>query len=96
MIIAPQHHLDLAELQPYIIEGVAYSPLKMTYLCGPDRGSDIVYCRSCDWERRASTLPYDSGYVQPDMCPACASRGELGHVRKKPASPTPENVAVRA
>jgi len=82
-VIAPQHGRDLAVLDPYIIEGVAYSPNKMTYLCGAYDDTQEVYCNRCGWETTAGELPYDSGYVQPDLCPECAKEGELGFVRKR-------------
>ena len=81
--IAPQHAMDLAELDPYVIEGVAYSPLKMTFLCNYN-GDRRVYCKSCDWETTVGELPEDSGRVQPDMCPDCAKNDELGFVRHEP------------
>lgn len=81
-VIAPQHEVDLevTGLEPRIIEGVAYSPLKMTFLCNHD--DDVrVFCKSCDWGTTVGELPEDGGRVQPDMCPACAKNGEIGFVR---------------
>ena len=82
-IPAPQHDMDVEELEPYIIEGVGYSPLKMTYLSSSHDEDLIVYCKSCEWETTVGELPEDSGYVQPDMCPDCAKRDELGFVRSQ-------------
>lgn len=83
-VTAPQHEMDLQELDPYIIEGVEYSPLKMTYLCNYDESIELR-CDSCDWTTTVGELPKDSGRVQPDLCPDCAKTGELGFVRS--ASP---------
>ncbi len=83
--IAPQHKNDLTEVEAYIIEGVKYSPLKMTYLSTNRDESLEVRCDSCDWETTVGDLPEDCGYVQPDVCPNCAKRNELGFVRS--ASP---------
>lgn len=81
-VIAPQHSMDLAVLDPHVIEGVAYSPNKCCYLINyPDDA--VVYCKTCDWESSVSKLPYESGAVQPDMCPDCAKDGQIGHVRSK-------------
>lgn len=81
--IAPQHAPDLAELDPYVIENVAYSPLKMSFL-SPSYAEDIgVYCDSCNWSTTVGELPQDTGYVQPDMCPECAKSGEIGHIRSE-------------
>lgn len=86
--IAPQHGLDLAELDPYIIEGVAYSPLKMSHLYNHDESLELR-CNSCEWTTTVGELPEDSGRVQPDMCPDCAKKGELGFVRcESPADGT--------
>lgn len=86
--IAPQHAMDLTELEPYIIEGVAYSPLKMIYLCNYDESLELR-CESCEWTAVVGDLPEDSGRVQPDMCPDCAKAGELGFVRcESPADAT--------
>jgi hypothetical protein len=87
--IAPQHSTDLAQLDPYIIEGVAYSPLKMTFLSSSyDEGLELR-CDSCEWTTTVGDLPQDSGYIQPDMCPDCAKKGELGFVRcQSPADGT--------
>lgn len=79
-VIAPQHEHDLTELEPYIIEGVQYSPLKMTYLCNYS-GDEEVRCDSCDWTTVVSELPEDSGHVLPDLCPDCAKNDTLGFVR---------------
>lgn len=87
-VIAPGHEPDLDVLDPYVIEGVAYSPLKMTFLHNYDPESP-VWCKSCDWERSAGDLPEDAGRVQPDCCPACAKRGELGWVRSQPLGTKP-------
>lgn len=78
--IAPQHATDLATLEPYIIEGVAYSPLKTTSLHNYDT-SLKVRCNSCEWETTVGQLPEDAGRIQPDMCPDCAKRGEIGHLK---------------
>jgi len=87
--IAPQHSMDLAELDPYLIEGVAYSPLKMTFLSSSYDESLELRCDSCEWTTTVGGLPQDSGYVQPDMCPDCAKEGELGFVRhESPADGT--------
>lgn len=80
LVIAPQHENDLEELEPYIIEGVKYSPLKMTFLCNYDESLELR-CNSCDWTTTVGQLPEDSGRVQPDLCPDCAKRDELGFVR---------------
>jgi hypothetical protein len=86
--IAPQHGVDLAELDPYIIEGVAYSPLKMTFLSNYDESLELR-CDSCEWTTTVGELPEDSGRVQPDMCPDCAKEGQLGFVRcESPADGT--------
>lgn len=79
-IIAPQHEPDLEVLEPYVIEGVAYSPLKMTYLVNYDDDLELR-CNECDWTTTVGELPTDSGVVQPDMCPDCAKAGELGFVQ---------------
>lgn len=80
-VIAPQHDNDLQELEPYVIEGVKYSPLKMTFLCNYDDESLEARCDSCEWTTTIGELPEDSGYVLPDLCPDCAKRDELGFVR---------------
>lgn len=87
--VAPQHGPDLESLEPYIIEGVAYSPLKMVFKSsGHDEGLELR-CNSCEWTTTIGELPQDSGYVQPDMCPDCAKEGELGFVRcESPADGT--------
>lgn len=90
-VIAPQHGHDLVVLDPYIIEGVAYSPNKMTYKCNYDEGDlDLeLRCDSCDWTTTLGELPEDAGRVQPDLCPDCAKRSELGFVRcESPADGT--------
>jgi hypothetical protein len=79
--IAPQHAHDLAELDPYIIEGVAYSPLKMSFLSRSYDESLELRCDSCSWTTTVGDLPQDTGYVQPDLCPGCAKDGALGFVR---------------
>jgi len=81
MTIAPQHENDLEELEPYVIEGVKYSPLKMTYKSKSHNESLELRCDSCEWTTTIGKLPNDKGYVQPDMCPDCAKRGALGFVR---------------
>jgi hypothetical protein len=87
--IAPQHGTDLSELEPYIIEGVAYSPLKMTFLSSSHDETLELRCDTCEWTTTVGELPRDSGYVQPDMCPDCAKNGELGFVRcQSPADGT--------
>jgi hypothetical protein len=87
--IAPQHGTDLSELDPYIIEGVAYSPLKMTFKSSSHDESLELRCDSCEWTTTVGELPQDSGYVQPDMCPDCAKEDELGFVRcQSPADGT--------
>lgn len=78
--IAPQHEIDLTELDPYVIEEVAYSPLKMTFLSNSYDETLELRCDSCRWTTVVGELPRDSGYVQPDLCPDCAKRGELGFV----------------
>lgn len=89
-IIAPQHELDLETLEPYVIEGVAYSPNKMTYLINADEDRR-VYCKSCEWDTTVGELPDDAGRVQPDLCPRCAKAGNLGFVRTEPpANAAPE------
>jgi hypothetical protein len=89
-IIAPQHDTDLQELEPYIIEDVAYSPLKMTYKSSSHDESLELRCDSCDWTSTVGELPKKgSSYVQPDMCPDCAKSNELGFVRcESPADGT--------
>jgi len=88
-IIAPQHGMDLAELDPYIIEGVAYSPNKMTFKSSNYDETLELRCDSCQWTTTVGELPQDSGYVQPNMCPDCAKGGELGFVRcQSPADRT--------
>ena len=91
-IVAPQHEIDLERLEPYVIEGVEYSPLKMTFCCGYD--DDVrVYCKSCEWETVLGDLPQDAGYVVPDLCPDCAKNNELGFVRHdSPKNAKPEVV----
>jgi len=90
LVTAPQHELDLEELEPYVIEEVAYSPLKVTFLSSGYEDDIAVVCGSCDWETTVGDLPEDAGgAVQPDMCPACAKRNEIGHVRhESPADRT--------
>lgn len=84
IIHAPQHKRQIDEIgEAYIIEGVTYSPLKPTFLCGYDTDTR-VHCDSCQWQTTVGELPKDSGRVQPDMCPDCAKRGELGFVRSRP------------
>lgn len=88
-VIAPQHEHDLTELEPYIIEGVGYSPLKMTYKSSSHDESLELRCDSCEWTTTVGELPKDTGYVQPDMCPDCAKNNELGFVRcESPADGT--------
>jgi hypothetical protein len=82
-IVAPQHEIDLERLEPYVIEGVEYSPLKIIFYCGYDDGVR-VYCKSCEWETVLGDLPQDSGYVVPDLCPDCAKNDELGFVAHDP------------
>lgn len=79
-ITAPYHDQDLEDTDPYVIEEVAYSPLKVRFLCNYD-GDVVVFCKRCDWETAVETLPEDNGRVQPDMCPDCAKDGEIGFVR---------------
>ena len=87
--IAPQHGTSLVNNDPYIIEGVAYSPLKMRYLSSSYDESLKLRCDSCEWTTTLGKLPNDMGYVQPDMCPNCAKRDELGFVRcESPADGT--------
>lgn len=87
--IAPQHGTDLSELAPYIIDGVAYSPLKMTFLSSNYDESLELRCNSCEWTTTVGKLPEDGGYVQPDMCPDCAKEDKLGFVRcESPADGT--------
>jgi len=87
--VAPQHGTDLAELDPYIIEEVAYSPLKMVFKSSSHDEALELRCDSCEWTTTVGELPQDSGYVQPDMCPDCAKEGELGFVRcESPAEKT--------
>jgi len=87
LIYAPQHKRQIDELgEAHIIEGVAYSPLKCSYLSHYDESAP-VYCKSCDWETTVEELPEDSGRVQPDMCPECAKNDELGFVRSQPTNP---------
>jgi hypothetical protein len=87
--IAPQHALDLKEVDPYIIEGVAYSPLKVTHKSSSHDESLIVCCNNCEWQTTIGQLPKDGMYVQPDMCPDCAKKQELGFVRcQSPADRT--------
>jgi len=86
--IAPQHSTDLAECDPYIIEGVAYSPLKVRSL--HNYATDLkLCCDTCEWTTTVGELPEDSGRVQPDMCPDCAKEGQIGFVRcQSPADKT--------
>lgn len=87
-ITAPQHGHDLKELDPYVIEGVKYSPLKMTFLFNHEESLE-VRCDSCKWSTTVGDLPEDSGCAQPDVCPECAKNGELGFVRtESPADGT--------
>lgn len=91
--IAPQHSADLSEVDPHVHERVAYSPLKCTYLSQSYDESLLVVCDSCDWTCEVGELPEDTdgggGYIQPDMCPACAKRGDIGHLRcQSPADGT--------
>ena len=84
LTIAPQHERNITELgQAYVVEGVAYDPLQMTSLHNYDADSR-VYCKSCEWETTVSELPEDSGHIQPDMCPDCAKKDDLGFVRSVP------------
>lgn len=87
-VTAPTHDKHLEEVEPYIIEDVAYSPLKVSYLMNYD--DDIeVHCDSCSWQTTVGQLPEDSGTIQPDICPSCAKRDELGFVRSEsPADKT--------
>ena len=83
LVVAPQHSNTIASLgEAFVIEGVAYSPLKMTFMhnCSGDRK---VYCESCEWHTTAADLPERSGVVKPDMCPECAKSGEIGFVRSR-------------
>lgn len=87
-ITAPQHEEDLEELDPYVIEGVRYSPLKMTYLMNYEDSLELR-CNSCEWTITVGELPEDSGYVQPDVCPECVKNDDLGFVRtESPADGT--------
>ena len=89
-VYAPQHRRTIIELgEAYVIEDVLYSAIKCTYLCNYD-DSVRVYCETCDWETTVGELPEDSGTVQPDMCPACVKRGEIGWVRSTPLNARPE------
>lgn len=89
LTIAPQHDKDLESLgQAYLIDGVAYSPLKVSYLHNYEESLELR-CDSCEWTTTVSELPEDSGHVQPDMCPACAKNDQLGFVRC--ASPADES-----
>jgi hypothetical protein len=87
--VAPHHDKDLSKLEPYIIEGVAYSPLKMTFHSSNHDESLEVRCDSCEWATALGKLPKNLGYVEPDLCPDCAKNGELGFVRcESPADGT--------
>ena len=87
LLIAPQHERNISEHGvAYVIESVAYDSMKVTHLCNyhPD---SRVYCKNCEWETTVSELPHpdtDNSVVQPDMCPDCVKRGELGFVRSTP------------
>jgi hypothetical protein len=88
MTVAPQHERGLEELDPYVIEGVKYSPLKMTFLCNYDKSLE-VRCNECTWSTTVGQLPEDSGRVMPDMCPDCVKNDQLGFVRcESPADGT--------
>lgn len=84
--IAPQHSTDLEELDPIVFEGVAYSPLKFTFLSSSHDENLLVVCESCSWETKLVNLPQSEmgGYEQPDMCPDCAKKDKIGHLRKQP------------
>jgi len=71
----------LAELDPHIIEGVAYSPLKVSFKLGDYDESLELRCDSCRWTTTVGDLPQETGYVCPDLCPDCAKQGDLGFVR---------------
>lgn len=87
--IAPQHASDLSELDPHIIEGVAYSPLKVTFKSSSHDEDLELRCDSCEWTTTVGDLPKETGYVQPDLCPDCAKQGKLGFVRcQSPADGT--------
>lgn len=87
-VIAPYHDHDLEELDPYVIEGVAYSPLKIASLHNYDDSLELR-CDSCDWTTTVGELPEDAGRIEPDMCPDCAKDGDLGFVRtESPADGT--------
>ena len=90
LIYAPQHKPDIDSIgEAYIFEGVAYSPLKMTFKSSSHSESLELRCNSCEWIATVGDLPEDSGYVQPDMCPECAKNDELGFVRcESPADHT--------
>lgn len=81
--VAPQHGPDLSNITGYKIEGVLYSPLKVTSLHNYD-DKHRIYCRDCDWETTVGELPKDAGRVMPDMCPDCAKDNELSFVDKDP------------
>ena len=84
LIIAPQQKRNIEELgQAYILEGVAYDPIKVTSLHNYDEESR-VYCKTCEWETTVGELPEDSGRIQPDMCPDCIKREEIGFIRSVP------------
>lgn len=80
-VIAPGHDRDLEAMQPYVIEGVAYSPNKMSYKSSTYDECLEVRCDSCTWKTTVGELPQHGMYVQPDVCPACAKNGDLGFVR---------------
>jgi len=85
--VAPQQKRNIEELgQAYILEGVAYDPIKITSLHNYNKQSR-VYCKSCDWETTVGELPEDNGRIQPDMCPDCVKKGEMGFIRSTPKSP---------
>lgn len=98
-VIAPHHANDLSEVEPIILEGVAYSPLKCAYKSSSHDESLEVRCNECEWTTTVGDLPRGTGfddeetetssYVQPNMCPACAKRGDIGFLRcQSPADGT--------
>lgn len=78
--IAPGHESHLDGLDPIVIEDVAYSPLKVSYLMGHDE-SRKVWCPECGWQSELRDLPEEHGRVKPNDCPECVKNGEKSRVK---------------
>jgi hypothetical protein len=93
-IISPDDETQIKEIGAYLIEGVAYAPLTIHFLCNYDDETPVT-CQTCSWETTVGDLPSDSGAVQPPLCPACLKRDDtISGVRSTPLGAKPVAVEV--